>query len=176
MSEQSDKTIVRNKKQFSVKNLKQRFDEIQSKSSEKSQNETHFFPTIKLEDVLLKLLSNKDSNESLMPTFREYAKFVDVMFYCWQKLAIILQANQPTDLNDSFILNCLAVLESIPVPKHLKILERTAHNGRSIKIVQTDAVFCKNPGFYFIFLIGSITNFSKSYLLEYFSIAFKVES
>lgn len=72
----------------------------------------YYLPLSKLKGVLMKMLSNKQVNTSIINKFEEYLQFNDVSFFTWKVLSPITAKSNP---NEHYIMNFITLLQKLRV-------------------------------------------------------------
>lgn len=69
-----------------------------------------YVPVNRLKAILMKLLSNKTNNASLINKYEEYLMYDDVLLFTWKILPYLTAKSNP---NDVYIMNYLLLLEKL---------------------------------------------------------------
>lgn len=78
-----------------------------------SLNKTSTFPVNKLNSILQRLLSNKQSNNHLLVRFKEYGAYLDVVFFTWKLLPNLTVKGKTS--SDIYIQNYLDLINAVPI-------------------------------------------------------------
>ncbi|XP_037935177.1 nucleolar complex protein 4 homolog A-like [Teleopsis dalmanni] len=83
-----------------------------------SKNNTYPFPKKRLQNILKKILSPHKQQTAIIYRFKEYAEYMDIVFYSWKLLHNL--GNKTLFANETFALNYLEFINAIPVTKALQ--------------------------------------------------------
>lgn len=81
------------------------------------QTDSYCFPKCRLRSILQAILSTERSNSQLINRFKEYADYIDIVYYSWKILPKL--TTKAAFENDMFARNYLDLINALPVEKEM---------------------------------------------------------
>ncbi|XP_055913925.1 nucleolar complex protein 4 homolog A [Eupeodes corollae] len=81
------------------------------------QTDSYCFPKFRLRYILLAMLSTERSNRQLINRFKEYADYVDIVYYSWKMIPTL--ATKAAVENEMFANNYLDLIDALAVKKEM---------------------------------------------------------
>lgn len=85
-----------------------------------------YVPVTKLKLILMKILSDKQNNTSLVNKYTEYLLFDDILFFTWKLLPYLTAKTNP---NDVYIYNYLSLFEKLQLQPNTDTQILCGENG-----------------------------------------------